>query len=103
MKDGSPAGPSTRRKIFIAGLVLFTLVMVVTSFFGKKGVMEIARARRELRALRAEVAALDEAREEIRAEIRDLETDPAAVEREAREKLWLVKPTEKVVILKKTG
>jgi cell division protein FtsB len=92
---------SVRRKLFMAGVGFFILVMLVTSFFGKKGYMDIYRARKSCRALEVELQRLEEQRKKLELEIRELETDPGAVEKEAREKLWLMKPDEKVIVIKK--
>lgn len=91
---------SVRRKLFTAGVGFFILVMLVTSFFGKKGYMDIYKARKSCRALEAELQRLEEQKKNLELEIRELETDPRAVEKEAREKLWLMKPDEKVIVIK---
>ena len=91
---------SVRRKLFLAGVGFFILVMLVTSFFGKKGYMDIYRARKSCRALEVELQRLEEQRKKLELEIRELETNPGAVEKEAREKLWLMKPDEKVIVIK---
>jgi len=93
-------GPTVRRKLFMAGVGFFILVMLVTSFFGKKGYMDINRARKSCRALEAELLRLEEQKKKLELEIRELETDPGAVEKEAREKLWLMRPEEKVIVTK---
>ena len=90
---------AVRRKLFRAGVGFFVLVMVVTSFFGKKGYMDIVRTRRGLRALETECRALEERRGALEAEIRGLVENPTAVEEEARRKLWLMRPDEKVIVL----
>lgn len=89
-----------RRKLFTAGVGFFILVMLVTSFFGKKGYIDIYKARKSCRALEAELQRLEEQKKKLELEIRELETDPRAVEKEAREKLWLMKPDEKVIVIK---
>jgi len=91
---------SVRRKLFTAGVGFFILVMLVTSFFGKKGYMDIYKARKSCRALEAQLLKLEEQKKKLELEIRELETDPRAVEKEAREKLWLMKPDEKVIVIK---
>jgi len=91
---------SVRRKLFMAGVGFFILVMLVTSFFGKKGYMDIYRARKSCRALEVELQRLEEQKKKLELEILELETDPGAVEKEAREKLWLMKPDEKVIVIK---
>ena len=91
---------SVRRKLFMAGIGFFILVMLVTSFFGKKGYMDIYRTRKSCRALEVEFLRLEEQKKKLELEIRELETNPKAVEKEAREKLWLMKPDEKVIVSK---
>lgn len=91
---------SVRRKLFKAAVGFFVLVMLVTSFFGKKGYMDIIRTRSSLRALEAEFKTLEARRHELETEIRELAANPKAVEEEARRKLWLMKPEEKVIVLK---
>lgn len=91
---------SVRRKLFKAGVGFFVLVMLVTSFFGKKGYMDIVRTRKTLRALEAEFKTLEEQKGKLELEIRELTVNPRAVEEEARRKLWLMKPDEKVIVLK---
>jgi len=101
MTEGSDRdGLSVRKRLFRAGVGFFVLVMLVTSFFGKKGYMDIVRTRRTLRALEAETKALEARKTELEAELRELERNPRAVEEEARRKLWLMKPDEKVIVLK---
>jgi cell division protein FtsB len=91
---------SVRRKLFKAGVGFFVLVMLVTSFFGKKGYMAIVRTRMSLRVLEAEFKTLEEKKNKLETEIRELTVNPRAVEEEARGKLWLMKPDEKVIVLK---
>jgi len=93
--------PSIRRKILMIGVGFFLLVILVTSFFGKKGYMDIARTRKAYRALDTEYRTLDKRKQALEKEIRALETDPRAVEKEVREKLWLMRPDEKVIVTKK--
>ncbi len=92
--------PTIRKKLFVAGIAFFLLVILVTSFFGKKGYMDIVRARRSYRALETEFRELETRRAKLETEIRELETNPKAVEKEAREKLWLMKPDEKAIVIK---
>ena len=101
MRDEAAKNDRTiRRTLFKAGVAFFVLVMLVTSFFGKKGYMDIVRTRRSLRALEAEVKTLEARKSELDTEIRELTVNPRAVEEEARRKLWLMKPDEKVIVLK---
>jgi cell division protein FtsB len=88
-----------KKKIFIVGVACFFLILIVTSLFGKKGVMELRRARRSLATLETRVRALEAEKARLEAEIDRLDKDPRAVEKPAREKLGLVKPGEKVVVI----
>ncbi len=91
---------SFRRKLLIAGLGFFFLVLLLASFFGKKGLIEIYRARKEHETLLQEIASFEIEKRRLEKEIEELKQNPKAVEKKAREKLWLVKPDE-VVIIKK--
>ncbi len=91
---------SFRRKLLIAGLGFFFLVLLLASFFGKKGLIEIYRAQKEQKTLLQEIALLEIETGRLEKEIEELKHNPKAVEKKAREKLWLVKPDE-VVIIKK--
>ena len=100
-EEPRPAGPSLRRRLFKVLFGFLLLVMLMTSFFGKKGVMDLRQARRELAALKLEAERLQGERARLRKEIAELERDPRAVELEARDKLGLVRPDEKVVVTKR--
>jgi len=99
-EEPRPAGASLRRRLFKVLLGFLLLVMLTTSFFGKKGVMDLRQARRELAALKLEAERLQGELVRLRKEIAELERDPRAVELEARDKLGLVRPDEKVVVTK---
>ncbi len=94
-------GSSLRRKLVLAAVAFFFLVLLISSLFGKKGLIEIYRVRKNYEALLQEVQTLEARKIELQKEIEELQTNPQAVEKEAREKLWLLKPDEKVVVKKK--
>jgi cell division protein FtsB len=87
------------KKLFIAVLTFFFLVLLMASFFGKKGLVEINRAQKEQRDLIQEKERLERGKIKLEKEIEALEMDPKSVEKKAREKLWLMKPEEKVLII----
>lgn len=87
-----------KKKILLMGGACLLLIMVFTALFGKKGVMDLRRSRRELAARAERIRALEAERDRLAEEIRRLETDPRAVEKPAREKLGLAAPGEKVVV-----
>jgi len=100
-EDSPRTGARFRRKIFLLGMACLFLIMVVTSVFGKKGVMDIHRARQRLAALELEARKLGQEKVRLEAEIRELERNPRAIEKEARGELWLIKPGEKVIVVPK--
>lgn len=97
-QDPSAATP-VRKKIFVLGIACLLLIMIVTALFGKKGVMDLRRARRTLAERTERIRTLEEEKSRLEAEIGRLENDPRAVEKAAREKLGLVEPGEKVVVV----
>jgi len=92
---------SFRKKIIIIALVSFFLVLFLASFFGKKGLIEIYRTQKVQKGLLQEVEWLEEKKRKLEREIEELRTNPKAVEKKAREKLWLQKPDEIVIVDKK--
>ena len=87
-----------KKKIFVLAIACLLLILIVTALFGKKGVMDLRRARRILAAHTERIHELEADRDRLEAEIRRLESDPRAVEKAAREKLGLAAPGEKVVV-----
>ena len=87
-----------KRKILTVAAVCFLLILAVTTFFGKKGVMDLRRDRRTLAAQAARIRDLEAEKARLEAEIDRLERDPRAVEKAARERLGLAAPGEKVVV-----
>lgn len=90
-----------RKKIIIGGLVFLLAILIITSLFGKKGLLEIYRARKTYAVLEKEIERLKQEKRRLEREISDLEKNPKAVDGEAREKLGLIKPDEKVILKKK--
>lgn len=86
------------RKILLGSAVFLLVVLLITSLFGKKGLMEIRRARKSYERSLLEVETLKARKARLEKDIAELQRDPRAVEREAREKLWLMKKDEIVVV-----
>jgi len=92
---------SVKKKVIIGGVVFLLFVLTVTSFFGKRGLIEIYRTRRNQEALLQKIERLEEKKAKLERDIEELRKNPKAVEKKAREKLGLVKEGEIVVIDKK--
>jgi cell division protein FtsB len=91
---------SFRKKLFITAFCFFFLILLIPSLFGKKGMIEIFRTQRAHRVLVQDIEYLEKKLSKLEKEIEELENDPKAVEMKARDKLWLMKPDE-IVIIKK--
>ncbi len=92
---------SSFKNKFLACLIgFFVLIFLITSFFGEKGLIEIYKLRKECQKLQEEIESLKMEKKTLEEEIKELEKNPEAVEEEARMKLWLMKPDEKVIVFK---
>jgi cell division protein FtsB len=89
-----------KRKAAIGAFVFLLFILLLTSFFGKKGLLEIYHARKTYAGLLQEIEALKQEKSRLEKEVAGLEGNPGAVDKEAREKLWLMRPDEKVIIRK---
>jgi cell division protein FtsB len=98
VRTGQPAG--LRRKIVAGGIGFLLLGLLLTTILGKKGYLEIVRTRRQIAELTRRIEDLEREKIRLAREIAELRNNPEAVDREAREKLWLLKPDEKVIIRK---
>ena len=92
---------SFKKKVFIGGVGFLLFVLTVASFFGKRGLIEIYRTKRKQEALLQKIVQLEERKGKLQRDIEELQTNPKAVEKKAREKLGLVKEGEIVIIDKK--
>lgn len=100
-KTRTPGQLSIRKKFFYLLIAIFLLATLVTTFFGKKGFLDIQRSKRRYQELQTQIQSLTAQKEKLEAEIRELENNPESLEKEAREKLWLIKPDEKVIVREK--
>ncbi len=72
-------------------------VLLGAAVFGENGVLHLRRLRAEVEALHRDVQTLEAENERLSRAIGELRSDPAAVERIAREELGLVRPGERVL------
>ncbi len=93
--------PSFKRKIVIGGLGFLFFVLIITSFFGKRGLIEIYRTKRKQNVLLHKVEQLEAKKAKLEKDIEELKKNPKAYEATARKKLGLVKKGEIVIIDKK--
>ena len=83
----------------ILALLLASIALIVHNIFGLNGYLSLRRQQKELHTLQLDIDQLKHENEQLEKHIKALKSDPAAVEREAREKMHLVKPGEKIYIL----
>ena len=98
MRQKAKSLASLRKKLFLSGAGFIFLVFLIASFFGERGLIEVYQAQQKRDSLIRERALLVEKKQKLVRDIRELKDKPGAVEVKAREKLWLMKPDEIVII-----
>ena len=79
--------------------VILALLVTWHVVYGKHGVSVWQQKRAEDRALQQEIKDLQQENAQMREQIKHLNSDPEAIEREAREKLHYAKPGEVIITL----
>ncbi len=81
-------------------LMLIGWMLVVDAFVGERGLSAMIQARRQYRALHESLADARTENARLREEARRLREDPATIEELARRELGLMRPDEKVFIIR---
>jgi cell division protein FtsB len=103
MKPSSASSPSTRqrgRRTVQYVLLFVGCVLVLDGLVGDKGLLEMLKKRQEYRTLEQSLIDVREENARLREEARRLQEDPSAIEDVARRELGLIKPGEKLFIVK---
>lgn len=87
-----------RRKIATAALAAITLWMGVHVMFGPNGTIAYREKRSEARDLQQQINSLEKENSALSEQIKGLETDPKAIEKEAREQLHYARPDEVIYV-----
>ena len=98
-----PAGSGSRprgRRLLQYLLVFVSCVLVVDAIVGEKGLIAMIKAREQYRALEDSLARSRSENSRLREEARRLREDPEAIEDLARRELGLIKPGEKLFIVR---
>jgi cell division protein FtsB len=98
---GKKDRPDLWRKIWLGAVIFFFFILLVASFFGERGWVEIYHVQKKKALLQQEIADLQKKKQELEKDIEELQSNPEAVERKARRDLWLMDPDEIVLIKKK--
>ena len=105
----TPSIPLTSRKKasrplvqqFLQYLLIFvSVVAIVVGLVGKNGFLELVRVRQQHRALEAALAQARAHNMRLRYDVKRLNDDPSSIEEIARGELGLIRPGEKLFIVK---
>ena len=99
-KRTPPKRSDRTRRIVQTVLLFIAAVIVVDALVGEQGLFAMLRARRQAEELAATIARQKAENARLREEVKRLNDDPAAIEEVARRELGLIRPGEKVFIIK---
>jgi len=88
------------RRLLHVGLLLVALVIVMDALAGDRGLLAMLRVRSQYTALAATLSRERAENARLAEQARRLRDDPGAIEEVARRELGLIKPGEKVFIIK---
>lgn len=83
-----------RKKILIAAGALLAVYLLASFILGEMGLVKYYRMKAQYQALNEDIAELKQDNAKLLKEVRLLKTDPACIERIARDKLGLARPGE---------
>lgn len=98
--DRTAARPGRIRRLVRVVLILATTVLLVDAIVGEKGLLALLQARREFAAVERALEQSRDNNEALRETARRLREDPATIESVARRDLGLIKPGEKLFIIR---
>lgn len=86
----------SRRKLATAGVGVLAALLFVHVIFGSNGYLAYQKKKAQYRTLEQDVQKMQKENDELSARIKALKTDPATIEKEAREQLRYARPGEMV-------
>jgi cell division protein FtsB len=96
-----PAAPRQRgRRIVQYGLFFLGCLLFLDALVGEKGFVENLKARQQFQAIERSLGRLKDDNTRLRKDVELLRTDPDTIEGIARRELGLMKPGEKLFIVK---
>src|SRR5204862_7652353 len=99
-RQSPPATTGRMRRIVHVLLLFVASILIVDTLVGDRGLLAMLRARKAYDELTLAVARQRAENAHLREEARRLREDPAAIEEIARRDLGLIRPGEKVFIVK---
>ena len=88
-----------RRRVLTYVLLAGSFVLMVNALVGENGYLATLRARREYNGLAERVGRLQTENQQYIAQVRQLKSDPSALEETARRVLGFIRPGETLVIV----
>ena len=82
-------------------LIFFLFILILAFIFGDRGIVEIIKTQKQIKTLQRTIKDLELEKQKLTKEIELLKENPLALEKKARENLWLMKKNEKVIVLVK--
>lgn len=90
-----PSQPFFRRNVrYFFALAFFLLLL--QDVFGTHGLVAMRRSKAQIQAVQAQIQQLDQENQELQQRIHSLRTDPAAIEKIARDRMGLARPGEMI-------
>jgi cell division protein FtsB len=87
------------RKIATGAAGVLALMLAIHVFFGENGIFLYEQKRHEARDYGAQIKDLQMENDRLQAHVNELQNDPGAIERQAREELHYTRPGEVIVTL----
>jgi cell division protein FtsB len=87
-----------RRRLATAAVCIITVWLFVHVTFGANGMVVYRAKRAEYKRLQKEIDSLQNENNRYTGQIKDLKTDPRAIEKEAREQLHYTRPGEVIYV-----
>jgi cell division protein FtsB len=89
----------SRRKLATAAVCVVASVVAYHAVFGPNGMVVYEKKKTEYRQLDRDNAAMQQENDRLKKQIQALKSDPATIEKEAREQLRYTRPGEMVYVL----
>jgi cell division protein FtsB len=98
--DKRTSRSAQKKVLLITVSAIAALYLLVSFVFGEMGLVKYYRMQAQYRTLMADIEGLKQDNEKLSRDVRFLRTDPACIERIARDKLGLARPGEIVYYYK---
>jgi cell division protein FtsB len=99
-RSSQPKRTAQAKRVGRLLVFLFAIVLIVDGLIGDHGLVAMLRTRRQYDELSAAIERQRAENARLREEARRLRDDPSAIEELARRELGLIRPGEKVFIIK---